>query len=109
MKVAIVGSRALSITNLEDYLSGNVTEIISGGAAGVDTSAREYALSHGIKLTEYLPEYDKYGKFAPLQRNLEIIKHADLVIAFWNGKSHGTKYVISQCKKMDIPIEIYLK
>lgn len=36
------------------------------GYIDVDTSAREYALKHGIKLTEFLPEYDKYGKRAPL-------------------------------------------
>lgn len=43
MKVAIIGSRTLRIENLGDYLPENVTEIISGGAVGVDTCAREYA------------------------------------------------------------------
>lgn len=108
MKVAVVGSRTLSVSDLGKYLPADVTEIISGGASGVDTSAREYALSHGIKLTEYLPEYSKYRKFAPLQRNYEIIKNADLVIAFWDGKSSGTKFVIIQCKKLNVPIEIHI-
>ena len=40
MKVAVVGSRSLSVTNLEKYLPEETTELISGGAAGVDTSAR---------------------------------------------------------------------
>ena len=56
MKVAVIGSRGLSVTDLGRYLPENTTEIVSGGARGVDTSAREYALSHGIKLTEFLPE-----------------------------------------------------
>ena len=55
MKVAIIGSRGLSVTYLGRYLPKNTTEIVSGGAKGVDTSAREYALAHGIKLTEFLP------------------------------------------------------
>ena len=45
--------------NLEKYLPNGVTEIVSGGAKGIDTCAREYAVSNGIKLTEFLPEYEK--------------------------------------------------
>ena len=45
MKVAVIGSRNLTVSNLEKYLPAGVTEIVSGGARGVDTSAREYALS----------------------------------------------------------------
>ena len=51
MKVAVVGSRNLRIDDLGKYLPDGVTEIVSGGARGVDTSAREYALTHNIKLT----------------------------------------------------------
>ena len=54
MRVAVIGSRGLCVLNLEKYLPKEVTEIVSGGAKGVDTSAREYAISHGIKLTEFL-------------------------------------------------------
>lgn len=107
MKVAVVGSRGLYIWNLEEYLPENITEIISGGAKGVDASARVYALTHGIKLTEFLPEYEKYGRSAPLKRNITIIEHADLVLAFWDGKSHGTKFVIDNCKKRNIPIIVH--
>ena len=44
MKVAVIGSRNLTVSNLEKYLPAGVTEIVSGGARGVDTSAREYSL-----------------------------------------------------------------
>lgn len=94
MKVAIVGSRGLQISDLGNYLPENVTEIVSGGAKGIDTCAKEYAISRGIKLTEYLPEYEKYGKAAPLKRNITIIESVDLVLAFWDGVSRGTKCVI---------------
>ena len=49
MKVAVIGSRGLSVSDLGRYLPENTTEIVSGGAKGVDTSARKYALAHGIK------------------------------------------------------------
>ena len=108
MKVAIIGSRNLIVKDLQNYLPDNVTEIVSGGAKGIDACAREYALANGIKLTEFLPEYDKYGKSAPLKRNLLIIEYADEVIAFWDGKSRGTKYVIDNCKKMNKKITTHL-
>ncbi|MBQ7084367.1 MAG: hypothetical protein IJM95_03875 [Anaerotignum sp.] len=108
MRVAVVGSRGLHIHDLGEYLPQDVTEIISGGAIGVDTSAREYALRNEIRLTEFLPEYEKYGRVAPLKRNIVIIENADLVLAFWDGKSKGTKYVIDNCKKKNTPIKVYL-
>lgn len=108
MKVAVIGSRNLRVDDLGKYLPDDVTEIVSGGARGVDTSAREYALANDIKLTEFLPEYDKYGRGAPLRRNITIIEYADLVLAFWDGSSHGTKYVIDNCKKRGIPVKVYV-
>lgn len=106
MRVAVIGSRGLCVENLEEYLPKDTTEIVSGGARGVDASAREYALRHGLKLTEYLPEYSRYKRAAPLKRNITIIENADLVLAFWDGKSKGTKYVIDNCKKRNIPVEV---
>ena len=107
MKVEVIGSRNLYVDPLEKYLPEDVTEIVSGGAKGIDTCARKYAIEHHIKLTEFLPEYYKYGKGAPLKRNLQIIEYADVVIAFWDGQSKGTKYVIDNCKKRNIPIRVY--
>ena len=109
MKVAIIGSRGLEVDDLEKYLPENTTEIISGGAKGVDTSARNFAPAHGIKLTEFLPEYDKYGRGAPLKRNITIIEYADVVLAFWDGKSRGTKFVIDNCKNRNVHIKIFIK
>lgn len=108
MKVAVIGSRGLSVTDLGRYLPENTTEIVSGGAKGVDTSAREYALSHGIKLTEFLPEYTKYGRSAPLKRNITIIEYSDIVLAFWDGKSRGTKFVIDNCRKLGVEVRVYI-
>ncbi len=106
MKVAIIGSRGIKNINLEKFLPKDVSEIVSGGAIGVDTVARNYALSHGIKLTEFLPQYNLYGRSAPLKRNIQIIEYADVVLAFWDKKSRGTKFVIDNCKKMNVPVQI---
>ena len=108
MKVAIVGSRSLKIENLDLYLPHNISEIVSGGAKGIDICAREYALDNNIMLKEILPDYKRYGRGAPLKRNLEIIKYADIVVSFWDGKSKGTKYVIDNCYKKGKKITVYI-
>ena len=105
MKVAVIGSRNLFVRDLSKYLPVGTTEIVSGGARGVDTSAREYANTNGIPLKEFLPDYSKHGKGAPLVRNIVIINYADVVLAFWDGKSKGTLSVIEYCKKSFTPCQ----
>ncbi len=100
MKVAVIGSRSIKDVDLEHYLPEDTDEIVSGGAKGVDTCARNYARLHGIKLTEFLPDYSRYGRGAPLRRNDEIIMYSDLVLAFWDGKSTGTQYVVRKCREL---------
>lgn len=106
MKVAVIGSRGLQIKKLEDYLPPETIEIVSGGAMGIDTCARDYANEHNIKLTEFLPDYSKHGRRAPLIRNDLIIEYSDLVLAFWDGESRGTWYVIDKCHKTNVPVQI---
>ncbi len=108
MKVAVIGSRQLHVYDLEKYLPKEVTELVSGGARGIDTCAREYAKQHGLTITEFLPDYEAYGRVAPLKRNLQIIDYADLVLAFWDGHSRGTRYVIEHCRSQGKKIRIFL-
>ena len=104
MKVAVIGSRSITAYPLEEIIPADTTEIISGGARGVDTLARQYALLHDIPFTEIRPDYARYSKGAPLRRNMEIIARADMVIALWDGKSTGTAQVIAECHKTGKPL-----
>lgn len=107
MKVAVVGSRDLVVL-LSLYVPLDTTEIISGGARGVDACARRFAERRGLKYREFLPEYQKYGKKAPLVRNDWIIAEAELVLVFWDGRSRGTKYVIDRCLELGKPAHIFI-
>lgn len=109
MKLAIIGSRNLYINELDKFIPKNVKTIVSGGAKGIDTCARNYAKRNGLGLIEFLPDYEKYGKIAPLKRNILIIENADAVFAFWDGHSRGTKFVIDECIKRKIPFRVFTK
>lgn len=109
MKIAIVSSRNINVDNIEEYLPKNITEIVSGGAKGVDTCAKKYALEKGIKFTEFIPQYDHYKKYAPLKRNIDIIEYSDKILIFWDGKSRGTKFVIEECEKRNADFTVYIK
>ena len=106
MKIAIIGSREIDNINLDKHLPPDCDEIVSGGARGVDTLAANYAKEHGIKLTVFRPDYDRFGKSAPIIRNRTIVDYSDAVIAFWDGCSHGTFFVIDYAKKTNTPCKI---
>lgn len=105
MKIAVVGSRNVTINDIGTYLS-DADEIVSGGAKGVDTCAAEYAKEKDLKLTVFLPEYDRYSRAAPIVRNKKIVDYADQIIAFWDGSSKGTLSVIRYAQKTGKPCKI---
>ena len=108
MRIAIIGSRNLTVDSLQNYVDSN-DEIVSGGAVGIDQCAAEYAKNNGLKLTEFLPEYERYGRAAPIVRNKQIVDYADRVIVFWNGTSKGTLSVIKYAEKVGKPCEVILR
>ena len=108
MKLAIIGSRNIDVCHLEEYLPQGITEIISGGAKGIDHIAATYALEHDIPLVEFLPEYTHYGKGAPLKRNEKIAEYAEEALAFWDGKSRGTAYTIRLLRQLGKKVTVIL-
>ena len=106
MKLAVIGSRSLTNIDLGQYIGDDVEEIVSGGAVGVDSCAAEYAKRKGLMLTEFFPQYELYGRAAPIVRNKEIVNYADKILIFWNGRSKGTLSVIKYTQKAGKQYEI---
>lgn len=76
MKVAVIGSRnaeKMSVDGVISHIPLSCTQIISGGAEGVDALAKEAAEKLGIGYICYLPDYDRYG--ADRRRLNETISH----------------------------------
>ena len=61
-----------------------------------------------LKITEFLPEYELYGRAAPIVRNKKIVDYADKVIIFWNGSSKGTLSLIKYAEKTKKPFELVI-
>lgn len=59
-------------------------------------------------MTEFLPDYKTYGRAAPIVRNKLIVSYADVVYAFWDGRSKGTKYVIDLCAKLGKVCNVFI-
>jgi len=72
MKIAVVGSRNTMVSDINRYIP-ECDEIVSGGASGADTCAEEYAKKKGLKYTVFLPQYELYGRAAPIVRNKKIV------------------------------------
>jgi len=104
MKIAIVGSRTFNGYDLLEKticnkMVGSINLIVSGGARGADYLAERFAKKHNIPIQIFQAEWDKYGKGAGYIRNKLIIENVDIVFAFWDGKSKGTKHSIELAKE----------
>ena len=80
--------------------------IISGCARGADTLGVRYASENAFDVDKYPADWDKYGKKAGYMRNVEMAENADALIAFWDGKSKGTKHMIDIATERNLPIRV---
>jgi hypothetical protein len=105
MKVAVVGGRDFTdkerlYRELDSALAlwGDFT-LISGGARGADRLAEAWAIERGIPTDIILPAYRGQGDWqAPLIRNRIIADRCDRMIAYWDGKSRGTRDAIGKAR-----------
>lgn len=111
--VMVCGSRDFTNYNLMrqklDKILVNINQpitIVSGGARGADKLAERYAKDKGYGLIVIPAEWDKHGKGAGYIRNKQMVDISNYVIAFWDGKSKGTKHSIDIAKKQNKPIRV---
>lgn len=87
------------------------TAILSGGAVGVDRLAQSYAEENDIPFFLYKPYHlvDTKVDYQPryfFTRNKQIVDNCDEMIAFWDGKSHGTEDAIRYARKKRKPVTV---
>ena len=109
MRIAVVGSR--EFVNLDEVRQfvreqERTTVIVSGGARGVDSVAVDEAKRLRMPYEVHLPDWSKHGKAAGAIRNRTIVEAADEVVAFWDGRSRGTKISIDIAKALKKPVRV---
>lgn len=112
MKVIIAGGRDFSdYDNLcqvcNKILSEQTNiEIVSGVANGADKLGERFAFDNGYPIKQFPADWDKFGKSAGYKRNAEMAEYADALIAFWDGKSKGTKHMIDLANDAKLKVRI---
>lgn len=110
MKTIIAGSR--KITDYDRVLgivadSGFlITTVVCGCAIGVDTVGEDIAIDFGIPVEYYHADWYTYGKAAGHLRNEEMARNAEALIAIWDGRSPGTKHMISTAKQLGLKVYV---
>lgn len=111
-KILVCGSREYSdyeklkevLDSITLWYERDEISIISGGAEGADSLAKEYCKNRNLQIEEVLPDWEKYGRKAGYIRNKQMIEmNPYMVIAFWDGKSSGTKITIDLATQKKIP------
>ncbi len=116
MKLIIAGGRnqRLSLNDkdvlycLDMYQDGSyleVTEVVSGGANGIDKDGEEWAKSMGITVKVFEADWDTHGPGAGPIRNLAMAQYADALALFPGGK--GTRNMFGAATREGLKIYDY--
>lgn len=116
MKVIIAGSRHFkekdfmeTIVAAKGYSDFDITEVVTGGAEGIDKAGERFAKLNGIPTTEnkfIIPKWvwDYLGKKAGPLRNKAMAEYADALILIWDGKSRGSASMKREMQALKKPI-----
>jgi len=113
IKVIIAGGRNFDDFNklcqvCDEFLQDqNNIEIVSGAYKGADLLGERYAAERNHQIKQFPADWRLYGKSAGLKRNIEMAAYADALIAFWDGKSKGTKHMIDLATQAGLNVRIY--
>ena len=81
--------------------------IVEGGAYGVDSLAKLYALQNKLPYTEVKADWDKYGRSAGPRRNQKMAEMSDYCIVFYKG-TRGSASMIAEALKQNVPVYVVL-
>jgi len=116
MKLVIAGSRTLkpSFSFIWDAVKmlgvHDITEIVSGGAEGVDSEAVHFAGHMHVPFKLFKADWDSHGKSAGPIRNKKMAEYGDALLLIWDEESRGSKNMRDNMLLAGKPIyEVILK
>lgn len=115
MKTIIAGCRDISdflaVETAANESHFDITEVVSGGADGVDTNAIDWAIKRGIPYRVFEADWKKHGKAAGPIRNGQMAKYAEALVLVWDGESRGSFDMLKQAfeNKLKIFVRMWRK
>jgi len=110
MRLIIAGSRTFNdydaLCEALKQFKLNPTLVISGTAKGADQLGEYWAKEHNIPIKRFPADWNRFGRKAGYIRNLNMAYNADALLAFWDGKSKGTKHMIDIAKKRGLQVYV---
>ena len=115
MRIIIAGSRNLRVSSIEivnhlleffdkSNLKDPISNIVSGGAKGIDSCGEALAKENDIPLKVFSANWDKYGRSAGPRRNKQMAEYADALLLIWDGKSRGSKSMKTLMEELGKPV-----
>lgn len=130
-KILITGSRGFNdyehLARVLDSFIEYDDIIVSGGARGADKLAIKYAKKNNLKYKVFYADWgnlnvpncskrinsrgEKYNALAGYNRNQEMLNYIkdnkkNIVCAFWDGSSYGTRDMIEISRKAGLKVKI---
>lgn len=113
MNIIIAGSR--NFTNyqllskalrriIDRFYKNESITVVSGCARGADRLGEIFANNNNYNIIKKPAEWDLYGKRSAWLRNEEMAKIGDVLIAFWDMKSKGTRNMIKLANKYNLQV-----
>ena len=116
LKVIIAGGRDFTDTQyaadslvklVEENMLPDTFTVISGNARGADKVGEYLAKLWDLPLEIYPADWNQHGKSAGYIRNKQMADIADMLVAFWDGKSRGTAHIINTMKQQHKPVFVF--
>lgn len=110
MKTIIAGARDFDDPDV--FLRGmravpwSITEVVSGCAKGADTMGECWAEANNLPCAKFPADWETMGRAAGPIRNAQMAKYGEALVAFLPPESKGTKNMVEQAKKQNLPVFI---
>lgn len=110
VNICVVGSRTFTDYKVLSSVLGvlpmncpivstaDTNQFICGGARGADSLGEKWANDRKLPTVSVLPDWGQHGKAAGFIRNVKMALLTDVLVAFWDGKSNGTRHMLRTCR-----------
>jgi hypothetical protein len=95
---------------LKVYRDAPITEIVCGGAQGVDSEGQHWASHMSVPVKMFFPDWNTHGKAAGPIRNRQMAEYGDVLLLIWDGQSRGSLSMKNEMEKLGKPVyQVVLK